>query len=101
MQGVAVRRPQTQWEVPPSAPIRVDHVSTLMEPDGSLPLVSMMLGYRWMKMKRPGRKLSTQVATVAAPVKTRKNPQLLATFSQTFFFFALHCNATHCSFVGS
>ena len=90
MQGVAVRRPQTQWEVPPSAVIRVDHVSTLMEPDGSLPLVSVMLGYRWMKMKRPGRKLSTQVAApvaAQAPAQTRKNgPQMLATFSQTFFF---------------
>ena len=96
MQGVRLvsSRPQTQWEgKPPSAAIRVDHVSTLMEPDGSLPLVSVMLGYRWMKMKRPGSrsKLSTQVAahTVAAqaPVKTRKNgPQMLATFSQTFFF---------------
>ena len=91
MQGVAVRRPQTQWEgKPPSAAIRVDHVSTLVEPDGSLPLVSVMLGYRWMKMKRPGRKLSTQVAApvaAQAPVKTRKNgPQMLATFSQTFFF---------------
>ena len=61
-----------------------------MEPDGSLPLVSVMLGYRWMKMKRPGRKLSTQVAApvaAQAPAKTRKNgPQMLATFSQTFFF---------------
>ncbi len=84
MQGIAARRPQTQWEVPPLAPVRVDHLSsTLVEPDGSLPLVSVMLGYRSMKIRRPGRKLSTQVAPVSVD---NKNPQMVATFSQTFFF---------------
>ena len=84
MQGLLPRPGLHVPATPPCSSLICSAVA--LEPDGSLPLVSaLLLGYRWMK--RPGRRslqLATlQVATVAPP---RIDPQIAATFSQTFFF---------------
>jgi len=87
MQGVLPRPGLHVPATPPCSSLICSAVA--LEPDGSLPLVSAcLLGYRWMK--RPGRRSLVAEATlqVATNVATppRIDPQIAATFSQTFFF---------------
>ena len=94
MQGVLPRPGLHVPATPPCSSLICSAVA--LEPDGSLPLVSAcLLGYRWMK--RPGRRSLVAEATlqVATNVATppRIDPQIAATFSQTFFF----CPSQQCN----